>query len=96
LTYDNLKAAVNLANEFASSYQENQNQLAQLIRNQAKTYGLNESNILPLDVIEQLDNKVYNVSTWPVSDQEKYWSGLYTQSNVSAQWDAYLDFILNG
>jgi hypothetical protein len=103
LTYGNLQAAVNLANEFAASYQENQNQLAQLIRNQAKTYGLNESNILPLDVIETLDNPKSSMSaTWPTNDIQKYFDWL--QSTVQGNtWNvtanamySKVDFILKG
>lgn len=105
LTYDNLKAAVDLANKFAVSYQENQNQLAQLIRNQAKTYWLNESNILPLDVIQQLDNPTNkSTTTWPVDTTTKYFDWLQsTMTTNTWAWSvtsdymySKVDFILNG
>jgi hypothetical protein len=63
MTFESLKSMVDLANEFTAQYQKNQDQLAQLIRNQAQTFGLNEANILPIDVIQQLDNPTARTTT---------------------------------
>jgi hypothetical protein len=63
MTFESLKSMVDLANEFTAQYQKNQDQLAQLIRNQAQTFGLNEANILPIDVIQQLDNPTAKTTT---------------------------------
>ena len=93
LTYDNLKASVDLAQKFAKAYQDNQNQLAQLIRNQAKTFWLNESNILPIDVIQQLDNSK-STATWPSDPIQAIWEDDYENTYGISYSDTY--YLVNG
>ena len=93
LTYENLKASVDLAQKFAKAYQDNQNQLAQLIRNQAKTFWLNESNILPIDVIQQLDNSK-STATWPSDPIQAIWEDDYENTYGISYSDTY--YLVNG
>ena len=65
LTYANLKGLVDLANQLSAWYQQQQNELALLIKNNADTYGLNINNILPISVIESLNNPNWDTS-WVV------------------------------
>lgn len=103
MTFESLKSMVDLANEFTAQYQKNQDQLAQLIRNQAQTFGLNEANILPIDVIQQLDNPTARTTTtWPINDTQKYFDWLQSTLPTNT-WNITLnamyskvDFILNG
>lgn len=87
LTYANLKWLVDLSNQLAAWYKQQQNELALLIKNNADTYGLNINNILPISVIESLNNPNGDTS-WTVyyESSDTTWKPKWYESLKTNNW----------